>query len=152
MAISMAVKSLNTMHHDSMSVNFVRFGHTFPLPHNATWGNTQIKTIRNGRQLQVNMSVGCHSESLQYSLVTHPAFFHWAMKQPRVPLRFTLGYALLRLQRDNYQHKQYSNPSNPSIMVSSITPRTSDLSPLTLVLRHSSLALRPMTFDLWPQP
>ena len=24
------------MHHDSMSVNFVRFGHTFPLPHNAT--------------------------------------------------------------------------------------------------------------------
>ena len=35
-AISMAVKSLNTMHHDSMSVNFVRFGHTFPLPHNAT--------------------------------------------------------------------------------------------------------------------
>ena len=152
MAISMAVKSLNTMHHDSMSVNFVRFGHTFPLPHNATWGNTQIKTIRNGRQLQVNMSVGCHSESLQYSLVTHPAFFHRAMKQPRVPLRFTLGYALLRLQRDNYQHKQYSNPSNPSIMVSSITPRTSDLRPLTLVLRHSSLALRPMTFDLWPQP
>ena len=152
MAISMAVKSLNTMHHNSMSVNFIRFGHTFPLPHNATWGNTQIKTIRNGRQLQVNMSVGCHSESLQYSLVTHPAFFHWAMKQPRVSLRFTLGYALLRLQRDNYQHKQYSNPSNSSIMVSSITPRTSDLRPLTLVLRHSSLALRPMTFDLWPQP
>ena len=29
MAISMAEKSLNTMHHDSMSVNFVRFGHTF---------------------------------------------------------------------------------------------------------------------------
>ena len=27
-----AVKSLNTMHHDSMSVNFVRFVHTFPLP------------------------------------------------------------------------------------------------------------------------
>ena len=23
-------------HHDSMSVNFVRFVHTFPLPHNAT--------------------------------------------------------------------------------------------------------------------
>ena len=41
MAISMAVKSVNTMHHDSMSVNFVRFGHTFPLPHDATWGNTQ---------------------------------------------------------------------------------------------------------------
>lgn len=36
MAISIAVKSLNTMHHDSMSVNFVRFVHTFPLPHNAT--------------------------------------------------------------------------------------------------------------------
>ena len=35
-AISMAVKRFNTMHHDSMSVNFVRFGHTFPLPHNAT--------------------------------------------------------------------------------------------------------------------
>ena len=28
MAISIAVKSLNTMHHDSMSVNFVRFVHT----------------------------------------------------------------------------------------------------------------------------
>ena len=138
------------MHHNSMSVNFIRFGHTFPLPHNATWGNTQIKTIRNGRQLQVNMSVGCHSESLQYSLVTHPAFFHWAMKQPRVPLRFTLGYALLRLQRDNYQHKQYSNPSNSSIMVSSITPRTSDLSPSTFVLSPSNSPLRPLTFDLWP--
>jgi len=24
------------MHHDSMSVNFVRFVHTFPLPHDAT--------------------------------------------------------------------------------------------------------------------
>ena len=36
MAISIAVKSLNTMHHDSMSVNFVRFVHTFPIPHNAT--------------------------------------------------------------------------------------------------------------------
>ena len=36
MAISIAVKSLNTMHHDSMSVNFVRFLHTFPFPHNAT--------------------------------------------------------------------------------------------------------------------
>ena len=36
MAISIAVKSLNTMHHDSMSVNFVRFVHTFPFPHNAT--------------------------------------------------------------------------------------------------------------------
>ena len=48
MAISIAVKSLNTMHHESMSVNFVRFVHTFPIPHNATWGNTQIKTIRNG--------------------------------------------------------------------------------------------------------
>ena len=36
MAISMAVKSLNTMHQDSMNVNFVRFVHTFPLPHNAT--------------------------------------------------------------------------------------------------------------------
>ena len=35
-AISIAVKSLNTMHHDSMSVNFVRFLHTFPFPHNAT--------------------------------------------------------------------------------------------------------------------
>ena len=35
MAISIAVKSLNTMHHDSMSVNFVRFLHTFPFPHNA---------------------------------------------------------------------------------------------------------------------
>ena len=150
MTISIAVKSLNTMHHESMSVNFVRFVHTIPLPHDATWGNTQIKTIRNGRQLQVNMSVGCHSESLQYSLVTHPAFFHWAMKQPRVSLRFTLGYALLRLQRDNYQHKQYSNPSNPSIMVSSITPRTSDLSPSTFVLSPSNSPLRPLTFDLWP--
>ena len=36
MAISIAVKSLNTMHHDSMSVNFVRFVHTIPLPHDAT--------------------------------------------------------------------------------------------------------------------
>ena len=27
------------------------------------------------------------------------------MKQPRVSLRFTLGYALLRLQRDNYRHE-----------------------------------------------
>ena len=36
MAISIAVKSLNTRHHDSMSVNFVRFVHTFPLPHNPT--------------------------------------------------------------------------------------------------------------------
>ncbi len=36
MTISIAVKSLNTMHHDSMSVNFVRFVHTFPIPHNAT--------------------------------------------------------------------------------------------------------------------
>ena len=149
----MAVKSLNTMHHDSMSVNFVRFGHTFPLPHNATWGNTQIKTIRNGRQLQVNMSVGCHSESLQYSLVTHPAFFHRAMKQPRVPLRFTLGYALLRLQRDNYQHKQYSNPSNTSIMVSSITPSNpSNLRPSSFDLSLSTSPLRPLTLDLWPQP
>ena len=149
----MAVKSLNTMHHNSMSVNFVRFGHTFPLPHNATWGNTQIKTITNGRQLQVNMSVGCNSESLQYSLVTHPAFFHWAMKQPRVPLRFTLGYALLRLQRDNYQHKQYSNPSNTSIMVSSITPSNpSNLRPSSFDLSLSTSPLRPLTFDLWPQP
>ena len=151
MAISMAVKSLNTMHHDSMSVNFVRFGYTFPLPHNTTWGNTQIKTIRNGRQLQVNMSVGCHSESLQYSLVTHPAFFHWAMKQPRMSLRFTLGYALLRLQRDNYQHKQYSNPSNSSIMVSSITPSNpSNLRPSSFDLSLSTSPLRPLTFDLWP--
>ena len=150
MAISMAVKSLNTMHHDSMSVNFVRFGYTFPLPHNTTWGNTQIKTIRNGRQLQVNMSVGCHSESLQYSLVTHPAFFHWAMKQPRVSLRFTLGYALLRLQRDNYQHKQYSNPSNPSIMVSSIINHPSNLRPSSFDLSPSTFVLSPSTNDLWP--
>ena len=28
-----------------MSVNFVRFVHTFPLPHNATWGNTQIEIV-----------------------------------------------------------------------------------------------------------
>ena len=36
MAISIAVKSLNTMHHDSMSVNFDKNENTFPLNQNAT--------------------------------------------------------------------------------------------------------------------
>ena len=52
---------------------------------------------------------------------------------PRVSLRFTLGYALLRLQRDNY-------------------PLPSDLCPQTFALRPSSFDLRPLTFVLRPLP
>ena len=61
MAISMAVKSLNTMHHDSMSVNFVRFGQTSPLPHNATWGNTQILTTKNELLTEFSYKGSCIS-------------------------------------------------------------------------------------------
>ena len=36
------------MHHDSMSVNVVGCVHAIPVRHDATSGNAQIKSIRNG--------------------------------------------------------------------------------------------------------
>ena len=52
------------------------------------------------------------------------------MKKNRVSLRFTLGYALLRLQRDNYSFA---------------------LCPSTFALSPSTFALRPLPFALRPQ-
>ena len=45
--IFVAVRCLKIIHHDFNSVDFAQLGHTFPLPHNATWGSTQIKAPRN---------------------------------------------------------------------------------------------------------
>ena len=63
------------------------------------------------------------------------------IKQPRVSLRSTLGYVLLRLQRDNYSFDFYHSTFDLSPSTLDLTPSTFDLSPLTFDLRpHSTCA------------